>query len=118
MGGCGRDRRCQRERRRAPMSRAKSSKQSVASAMRTSGIPRVLDGVTVAAIVLLANVVERTANLRRGVELMPWPDGLEYAAAGVNLSKGRGAVLHFGGYTYPSRYTVGSPPILRISYRI
>ena len=43
---------------------------------------------------------------------MPWPDGLEYAASGVNLANGRGAVLHFGGYTYPSRYTAGYPLIL------
>ena len=43
---------------------------------------------------------------------MPWPDGLEYAASGVNLANGRGAVLHFGGYTYPSRYTAGYPLML------
>ncbi len=43
---------------------------------------------------------------------MPWPDGLEYAASAVNLANGRGAVLHFGGYTYPSRYTGGYPLIL------
>jgi 4-amino-4-deoxy-L-arabinose transferase-like glycosyltransferase len=53
---------------------------------------------------------------RRGAELMPWPDGLEYAASAVNLAKGRGAVLHFGGYTYPSRYTAGYPIILRFFY--
>jgi 4-amino-4-deoxy-L-arabinose transferase-like glycosyltransferase len=49
---------------------------------------------------------------------MPWPDGLEYAASAVNLAKGRGAVLHFGGYTYPSRYTGGYPLILEFFYRI
>ena len=38
--------------------------------------------------------------------------GLEYAASAMNLAKGRGAVLHFGGYTYPSRYTGGYPLIL------
>jgi Dolichyl-phosphate-mannose-protein mannosyltransferase len=100
------------------MSRAKSSKQSVAPAVGTSVIARVLDVVAVAAIVLLANVMERSADLRRGLELMPWPDGVEYAASAVNLAKGRGAVLHFGGYTYPSRYTGGYPLILEISYRI
>ncbi|MGC2444467.1 glycosyltransferase family 39 protein, partial [Candidatus Binatus sp.] len=52
------------------------------------------------------------------VELMPWPDGLEYAAAGTNLAIGRGAVLHFGGYTYPSRYTGGYPLILEFFYRL
>jgi hypothetical protein len=48
---------------------------------------------------------------------MPWPDGLEYAASGVNLANGRGAVLHFGGYTYPSRYTAGYPLILAFFQR-
>ncbi|MGA7870479.1 MAG: glycosyltransferase family 39 protein [Candidatus Binatus sp.] len=49
---------------------------------------------------------------------MPWPDGLEYAAAAVNLVNGHGAVLHFGGYTYPSRYTGGYPLILEFFYRL
>ncbi len=49
---------------------------------------------------------------------MPWPDGLEYAASAVNLAKGRGAVLHFGGYTYPSRYTAGYPLILGFFCRL
>ena len=70
------------------------------------------DWIIVAAIVALANAMIRSAGLRRGLELMPWPDGLEYAAAGENLAAGRGAVLHFGGYTYPSRYTGGYPLIL------
>ncbi len=48
---------------------------------------------------------------------MPWPDGLEYAASAVNLANGRGAVLHFGGYSYPSRYTGGYPLILEFFYR-
>ena len=70
------------------------------------------DWIIVAAIVALANAMIKSAGLRRGLELMPWPDGLEYAAAGENLAAGRGAVLHFGGYTYPSRYTGGYPLIL------
>ncbi len=52
------------------------------------------------------------AGSRRGAEFMPWPDGLEYAAMAVNLAHGMGPVLHFGGYTYPSRYTAGYPLIL------
>jgi len=59
-----------------------------------------------------------SAGFRRGYELMPWPDGLEYAASAVNLTAGRGAVLHFGGYTYPSRYTGGYPLILEFFYRL
>src|SRR5260370_16435061 len=97
---------------------AKSSQQPVTSAVRTSVLPRVLDAVTIVAIMLLGVVVGRSADLRRGLELMPWLDGLEYAAAAVNLAKGRGAVLHFGGYTYPSRYTGGYPLILEFAYRI
>ncbi len=53
---------------------------------------------------------------RRGVELMPWPDGVEYAAQAVNLDSGLGPVLHFGGYSYPSRYTEGYPLILAVAW--
>ncbi len=75
------------------------------------------DWIILAAIVALANTMIKSAGLRRGLELMPWPDGLEYAASGVNLASGRGAVLHFGGYTYPSRYTGGYPLILEFFQR-
>jgi uncharacterized membrane protein len=64
------------------------------------------------------SIITLFAGWRRGEELMPWPDGLEYAAAAANLAKGRGAVLHFGGYTYPSRYTGGYPLILEFFYRM
>ncbi len=75
--------------------------------------PSVLRETVVAAIlILLATVMIRTGGSRRGVNLMPWPDGLEYAAAAINLDHGRGPVLHFGGYSYPSRYTAGYPLIL------
>ena len=57
-----------------------------------------------------------TAGSKRGVELMPWPDGLEYAATAVNISSGRGGVLHFGGYTYPARYPQGYSLILAAAY--
>jgi hypothetical protein len=53
---------------------------------------------------------------RRGVELMPWPDGVEYAAQAVNIDSGLGPVLHFGGYSYPSRYTEGYPLILAAAW--
>ena len=52
------------------------------------------------------------AGSYRGAEFMPWPDGLEYAAMTVNLARGLGPALHFGGYTYPSRYTPGYPLLL------
>lgn len=47
-----------------------------------------------------------------GQELWPFPDSLEYATAAINLDRGAGPVLHFGGYTYPTRYTIGFPLIL------
>jgi hypothetical protein len=81
-------------------------------------MPGILDWGILVAIELLAMVMVKSAGLRRGLELMPWPDGLEYAASAVNLANGRGAVLHFGGYTYPSRYTGGYPLILEFFYRL
>ncbi|MFZ0680480.1 ArnT family glycosyltransferase [Candidatus Binatus sp.] len=94
------------------MSRAKSSKQPAVAEAHISGALSKFEAVIVGAIVLLFNVMVQCSGFRRGVELMPWPDGLEYAASAVNLARGRGAVLHFGGYTYPSRYTAGYPLIL------
>jgi Dolichyl-phosphate-mannose-protein mannosyltransferase len=99
------------------MSRAKSSKQPVGSATRYV-LPDHFDGIIVTAILALTAVIIRSAGLQRGLELMPWPDGLEYAASAFNLAHGRGAVLHFGGYTYPSRYTAGYPLILEFFYRL
>jgi 4-amino-4-deoxy-L-arabinose transferase-like glycosyltransferase len=96
------------------MNQSKSSKQSVASAYL---IPGHFDWLILAGVLFLTYTVIASAGLRRGVELMPWPDGLEYAASGVNLANGRGAVLHFGGYTYPSRYTAGYPLILAFFQR-
>src|SRR5580704_15326207 len=98
------------------MNQPRSSKQS-ASAVHGYLLIDHFDWIIVAAILILTFVMATSAGLRRGVELMPWPDGLEYAAAGVNLANGRGAVLHFGGYTYPSRYTAGYPLILAFFQR-
>jgi 4-amino-4-deoxy-L-arabinose transferase-like glycosyltransferase len=98
------------------MSSEKSSKQAVASRLRKSSLD-FLGFAVLLAIVLVLSLITLFAGWRRGEELMPWPDGLEYAAAAVNLAKGRGAVLHFGGYTYPSRYTGGYPLILDFFYR-
>lgn len=100
------------------MSRAKSSKQPVASAASGYLLPSHFEWVIVGAILLLAVEMIRSAGVQRGFELMPWPDGLEYAASAVNLANGRGAVLHFGGYTYPSRYTGGYPLILEFFHRL
>jgi hypothetical protein len=98
------------------MSSEKSSKQAVVSRLRKSSLG-FLGFAFLLAIMLMMSLTTLFAGWRRGEELMPWPDGLEYAAAAVNLAKGRGAVLHFGGYTYPSRYTGGYPLILEFFYR-
>ena len=68
-----------------------------------------------AAILLLAIFMMARSGTRRGLELMPWPDGLEYAAEAVNLDHGLGPVLHFGGYSYPPRYTEGYPMMLAVA---
>src|ERR1700688_760180 len=99
------------------MNQPRSSQQS-ASAVRGYLLADHFDWMIVAAVLILTYVMATSAGLRRGVELMPWPDGLEYAASGVNLANGRGAVLHFGGYTYPSRYTAGYPLILAFFHRL
>src|SRR6267154_6193059 len=98
------------------MSRAAKSSIAVPSTSRVSMMPLVLDGVIIMAMLAMTALVVKSGGSRRGVELMPWPDGLEYAASAVNLASGRGAVLHFGGYTYPSRYTAGYPLILEFFY--
>jgi Dolichyl-phosphate-mannose-protein mannosyltransferase len=101
---------------------AKSSQQPVTSASGVRATPGIFDlgmrqwgllewGILLA-IELLVIVMVKSAGSRRGLELMPWPDGLEYTASAVNLASGRGPVLHFGGHTYPSRYTAGYPLIL------
>ncbi len=51
-----------------------------------------------------------------GRELRPMPDAVEYAAIAVNLDRGLGPVLHFGGISYPCRYTIGYPLILAAAY--
>src|ERR1039457_4781709 len=117
MRRCARRRRCRRPRRRAAMSRVKSSKPPVASAKRALAESRALDWAIIFGIMALPQLMARHTGFRRGFDLMPWPDGLEYAASAVNLAAGRGAVLHFGGYTYPSRYTGGYPLILEFFCR-
>ena len=75
-----------------------------------------IDGAILAMLLTLALFMMARSGFRRGMELMPWPDGLEYAAAAVNLDRGLGPVLHFGGYSYPSRYTEGYPLMLAAAY--
>ena len=98
-----------------------SEKSSKTPAMAPSGVPlkpSLLEwGLFILIVAPLATLAKST-GLRRAMELMPWPDGLEYSAAALNLTKGRGPVLHFGGYTYPSRYTAGYPLLLEFFSRL
>jgi hypothetical protein len=94
------------------MSSEKSSKASRTAPSGVPEMPSALEWGVLVAVEVLVIVMLKSVGPRRGLELMPWPDGLEYAASAVNLAKGWGAVLHFGGYTYPSRYTGGYPLIL------
>jgi Dolichyl-phosphate-mannose-protein mannosyltransferase len=57
-----------------------------------------------------------STGFANGQELWPRADAVEYAAAAVNLDRGLGPVLNFGGNTYPSRFTIGYPLILAAAY--
>jgi 4-amino-4-deoxy-L-arabinose transferase-like glycosyltransferase len=94
------------------MTTGSSKRTSQASTPLAAPAGGVRDVITVAILLAFALLMMTRAGSRRGAELMPWPDGLEYAAQAVNLDQGRGAVLHFGGYSYPSRYPEGYPLIL------
>ena len=97
---------------------APSKKTSPPEAASLPAGLNLFDGALVAMLLTLALFMMARSGFRRGMELMPWPDGLEYAAAAVNLDRGMGPVLHFGGYSYPSRYTEGYPLILAAAYPI
>jgi hypothetical protein len=86
------------------------------SSVEAASEPALLDVAMIAILLTLAMFMMGRAGFRRGLELMPWPDGLEYAATAVNIDRGLGPVLHFGGYSYPSRYTEGYPLILAAAY--
>jgi 4-amino-4-deoxy-L-arabinose transferase-like glycosyltransferase len=100
-----------------PSASKKAAPREVASPAPTAGAG-VIDAAIIAMLLTLALFMMARSGLRRGTELMPWPDGLEYAAVAVNLDRGLGPVLHFGGYSYPSRYTEGYPLILAAAYPI
>jgi Dolichyl-phosphate-mannose-protein mannosyltransferase len=95
------------------MSAARSPKRSAERENPRIRPPsRSLDAVLLLAVISLAALLMVRAGTRRAVELMPWPDGLEYAAMAANIHHGLGPVLHFGGYSYPARYTEGYPLML------
>jgi 4-amino-4-deoxy-L-arabinose transferase-like glycosyltransferase len=100
-----------------PAPSRKSAAAAVSTAPRLHRLaPR--DAVILAMVLGLAILLMAQSGFKRAVELMPWPDGLEYAAAALNLDSGKGSTLHFGGYSYPSRYTEGYPLILAAAWPI
>ena len=83
-----------------------------ASIFRFKGI----DAALLALLLGFALLLIADTGFANGQELWPMPDAVEYAAIAVNLDRGLGPVLHFGGNTYPSRYTIGYPLMLAAAY--
>jgi 4-amino-4-deoxy-L-arabinose transferase-like glycosyltransferase len=77
---------------------------------------KAIDALLVSFLLGLAMLLIADSGFVSGPELWPMPDAVEYAALAVNLDRGLGPVLHFGGNTYPSRYTIGYPLILAAAY--
>jgi 4-amino-4-deoxy-L-arabinose transferase-like glycosyltransferase len=75
-----------------------------------------IDAAILALILGFALLLIASTGLANGHELYPMPDGVEYAAIAINLDRGLGPVLHFGGNSYPPRYTIGYPLILAAAY--
>ena len=93
---------------------SRSTRVSEESVYRFKGI----DAALLALLLGLAMLLIADSGFVSGQELWPMPDAVEYAAMAVNLDRGLGPVLHFGGITYPSRYTIGYPLILAAAYPI
>jgi 4-amino-4-deoxy-L-arabinose transferase-like glycosyltransferase len=89
-----------------------SDNAAEASAFRVKGIDAAILAILLGFALLL---IVRT-GFANGRELYPMPDAVEYAAIAVNLDRGLGPVLHFGGNSYPCRYTIGYPLILAAAY--
>ncbi len=79
---------------------------------------KIIDAALIALLLGFAMLMIVNTGFANGQELWPMPDAVEYAATAVNLDRGLGPVLHFGGNTYPSRYTIGYPLILAAAYPI
>ena len=91
---------------------ARGGNAAEASVFRFKGIDAALLALLLGfALLLIAN-----RGFVNGQELWPMPDALEYAAIAVNLDRGLGPVLHFGGISYPSLHPIGYPLILAAAY--
>jgi 4-amino-4-deoxy-L-arabinose transferase-like glycosyltransferase len=87
---------------------------SEASSFRFKGI----DAAIIALMLGFALLMIANTGFANGQELWPMPDAVEYAATAVNLDRGLGPVLHFGGISYPSLHPIGYPLILAAAYPI
>ena len=83
-----------------------------ASVFRLKGI----DAALLALLLGFALLLIARAGFVNGQEFSTSPDAEEYAAIAVNLDRGLGPVLHFGGISYPCRYTIGYPLMLAAAY--
>jgi hypothetical protein len=75
-----------------------------------------IDAAILALILGFALLLIARKGFGTGQELWPMPDAEEYAATAVNLDRGLGPVLHFGGISYPSLHPIGYPLILAAAY--
>src|ERR1039457_5023090 len=77
---------------------------------------KAIDAALLALVLGFALLLIAGTGFANGEELWPMPDAVEYAAIAVTLDRGLGPVLHFGGNTYPARYTIGYPLMLAAAY--
>ncbi len=75
-----------------------------------------IDAAILALILGFALLLIARKGFGTGQELWPMPDAEEYAATAVNLDRGLGPVLHFGGISYPSLHPIGYPLVLAAAY--
>ena len=75
-----------------------------------------IDAVILALLLGFALLLIVRTGFANGQELAPSADAEEYAATAVNLNRGLGPVLHFGGISYPSLHPIGYPLILAAAY--
>ena len=75
-----------------------------------------IDAAALALILGLALLLTAGTGFAVGQEFWPTPDAEEYAATAVNLDRGLGPVLHFGGISYPTLHPIGYPLILAAAY--
>ena len=83
---------------------------------RPSFASKGIDAAILALVLGFALLLIASTGFANGQELWPMPDAVEYAAIAVNLDRGLGPVLHFGGNSYPARYTIGYPLMLAAAY--